>query len=99
MELAYGALAMAVAVRGGQVSGVIFHTGEGSKGVHRGRVPGGVRAAGRLPVDAPGGLGAGQDVGFVLHLLVFCGVNSPGEAAASPFEEPGGRRGREYCPR
>jgi putative transposase len=29
-ELAYGALAMAVAVRGGQVPGVIFHTGQGS---------------------------------------------------------------------
>ena len=29
-ELAYGALAMAVAVRGGQVPGVIFHTDQGS---------------------------------------------------------------------
>jgi putative transposase len=30
-DLAYGALAMAVAVRGGQVPGVIFHTGQGSE--------------------------------------------------------------------
>ena len=30
-ELAYGALAMAVAVRGGQVPGVIMHTGQGSE--------------------------------------------------------------------
>jgi|SRR5579875_932579 len=30
-ELAYGALAMAVAVRGGSVPGVIFHTGQGSE--------------------------------------------------------------------
>jgi putative transposase len=31
-DLAYGALAMAVAVRGGQVPGVIFHTDQGSEG-------------------------------------------------------------------
>jgi putative transposase len=31
-ELAYGALAMAVAVRGGAVPGVIFHTDQGSEG-------------------------------------------------------------------
>ena len=30
-QLAYGALAMAVAVRGGQVPGVIFHTDQGSE--------------------------------------------------------------------
>src|SRR5689334_853753 len=30
-ELAYGALAMAVAVRGGAVAGVIFHTDQGSE--------------------------------------------------------------------
>ena len=34
--LAYGALAMAVAVRGGQVPGVIFHTDRGSEGVFKG---------------------------------------------------------------
>jgi putative transposase len=31
-QLAYGALAMASAVRGGQVAGVILHTGQGSEG-------------------------------------------------------------------
>ena len=30
-ELAYGALVMAVAVRGGHVPGVIMHTGQGSE--------------------------------------------------------------------
>jgi transposase InsO family protein len=30
-ELAYGALAMAVAVRGGQAPGVVFHTDQGSE--------------------------------------------------------------------
>ena len=30
-QLAYGALAMAVAVRGGQVPGVVFHTDQGSE--------------------------------------------------------------------
>jgi putative transposase len=30
-QLAYGALAMAVTVRGGQVPGVVFHTGQGSE--------------------------------------------------------------------
>jgi transposase InsO family protein len=32
-ELAYGSLAMAVAVRGGQVAGVVLHTDRGSEGV------------------------------------------------------------------
>jgi putative transposase len=31
-QLAYGALAMAIAVRGGQVPGVVFHTDQGSEG-------------------------------------------------------------------
>jgi putative transposase len=43
--LAYGALVMAVAVRGGAVPGVIFHTDQGTEGVHRGRLPGRLRAA------------------------------------------------------
>ncbi|HEY6309416.1 MAG TPA: IS3 family transposase [Streptosporangiaceae bacterium] len=49
-QLAYGALAVAVAVLGGQVPGVIMHTDRGGR-LHRGRVPPGVPAAGRLPVD------------------------------------------------
>jgi putative transposase len=36
-ELAYGALAMAVAVRGGQVPGVIMHTDQGSEGEYTAR--------------------------------------------------------------
>jgi putative transposase len=48
-QLAYGALAMAVAVRGGQVPGVILHTDQGSE--LRGRVPGGLRPALGQPVD------------------------------------------------
>ena len=56
-ELAYGALAMAVAVRGGAVPGVIFHTDQGR--VHRGRLPGRLPAAFGLPVDGPARVGAG----------------------------------------
>jgi transposase InsO family protein len=37
---------MAVAVRGGQVPGVIFHTDQGSEGVHRAPVPQRLRADG-----------------------------------------------------
>ena len=56
--LAYGALAMAVAVRGGQVPGVIFHSDRGS-GIHRRRVPRGLPAAVHLPVDGQARLRAG----------------------------------------
>jgi hypothetical protein len=47
--LTYGALAMAVAVRGGQVPGVIMHTDRGR--IHRGRLPRGLPTPGRLPGD------------------------------------------------
>jgi putative transposase len=53
-QLAYSALVMAVAVRGGQVPGVILHSDQGS-GIHRGPGPPGLRPAGRLPVDGPAG--------------------------------------------
>ena len=50
-QLAYGALAMAVTVRGGQVPGVVFHTGQGSE-----YTAGTVRAAcGRLGIRQPVG--------------------------------------------
>jgi transposase InsO family protein len=52
-HLAYRALAMAIAVRGGQVPGVVFHTGQGSEGIHRPLVPGRLRPARRDPVDGP----------------------------------------------
>jgi putative transposase len=56
-QLAYGALAMAVAVRGGQVPGVILHTDQGSEYTARA-----FRAADREAhcwfwVAAPGGMG------------------------------------------
>jgi putative transposase len=58
-ELAYGSLAMAVAVRGGQVGGVVLHTDQGSR-VHRRNVPRGLRPAGGPPIDGPTGIGPGQ---------------------------------------
>jgi len=57
-QLAYGALAMAVAVRGGQVPGVIMHTDQGSEG--SASVPGSLPAAFHFPVDGQARLGAGQ---------------------------------------
>ena len=65
--LAYGALAMAVTVRGGAVPGVVFHTDQGSR-VHRRQLPAGVPAARDHPVDGPAGLGAGQRRDRVLAL-------------------------------
>lgn len=48
---AYGALAMAVAARGGAVPGVVLHTDRGSR-VHRRDLPAGLLAAHR-PVHGP----------------------------------------------
>jgi transposase InsO family protein len=70
--LTYGALAMAVAVRGGQVPGVIMHTDRGR--IHRGRLPRGLPAPGRLPVDGQSRVRAGQGLRFTLHLLVWVGL-------------------------
>ena len=58
-QLAYGALVMAVAVRGGQAPGVIFHTDQGSEGIHRRRLPRRLPAAFRLPVHGQARVGAG----------------------------------------
>jgi putative transposase len=55
-QLAYGALAMAVAVRGGQVPGVIL-AHRSRQRIHRGRVPGGLRPAVGQPVDGAPGVG------------------------------------------
>ena len=66
-RLAYGALAMAVAVRGGQVAGVIMHTDQGNR-VHRGLVPRGVRAAFHPAVHGQARVGAGQRRDRVLAL-------------------------------
>jgi hypothetical protein len=73
-ELAYGALAMAVAVRGGAVPGVIMHTDQGSA-VHRGPGPPGLRTAGHPPVDGPARVRAGQRGHRVLAL--HPGVRAP----------------------
>ena len=57
-QLAYGALAMAVAVRGGQVPGVIFHTDQGSE-YTAGTVRAACEPAGHPPVDGQARLRAG----------------------------------------
>jgi putative transposase len=49
---AYGALAMAVAARGGAVPGVVLHTDRGSR-VHRRDLPAGLLAAFHRPVHGP----------------------------------------------
>ena len=72
--LAYGALAMAVAVRGGAVPGVVFHTDQGSE-YTAAQLPAGVRAARHRPVDGPAGLGAGQRGDRVVAL--DAGVRAP----------------------
>ena len=66
-QLAYGALAMAVAVRGGQVPGVILHTRPGQR-IHRGPGPPGLPAAIHLPVDGQARVRAGQRGHRVLAL-------------------------------
>jgi len=83
-ELAYGALAMAVAVRGGQVPGVILHTDQGSEGgfnwssqhldhggVRWGRA--GSRCRGRPRVHA----GSGQRIGRCVRRCVHLAGLSP----------------------
>ena len=52
-ELATSALKMAVTVRGGDVTGAIFHSDRGSE-IHRHSVRAGLRDAADLPVDGPG---------------------------------------------
>ena len=57
-ELAYGALAMAVAVRGG-AGARRHHAHRPGQRVHRAAVPGRLHPAGHLPVDGPARVGAG----------------------------------------
>jgi hypothetical protein len=90
-ELAYQALAMAVAVRGGRdaITGVILHT---DRGVHRRAGPRRLRPVGHPPVDGPARVSAGQRGHRVLAL-------HPGVRAAPPatvrHQGPGPhRRGR-----
>ena len=86
--LAYGALAMAVAVRGGQVPGVIMHTDQGSEytaGLVR-------QACDRLGIrQSMGRPGSALDKEWVSYCTSWCccGVNSPGELAALAFGQAG----------
>ena len=58
-EWSYGALVMAVAVRGGQPTGVILHTDGGSEGVHRRFLPRRLHPARAAAVDGPARVGPG----------------------------------------
>jgi putative transposase len=55
--LATAALQVAIAVRGGDVGGVIFHSDQGG-GVHRHPVPQGLRPGEGAPVDGPYRIGS-----------------------------------------
>jgi hypothetical protein len=87
-QLAYSALVMAVAVRGGQVPGVIMHTDQGSEytaGLVR-------QACARLGISqSMGRPGSALDKKWVSYCTSWCccGVNSPGELAALAFGQPG----------
>ena len=86
-QLAYSALVMAVAVRGGQVPGVIMHTDQRQR-VHRGPGPPGLRPAGHLPVDGPARVRAGQRGHRVLAL--HPGIRAPLRSSTSrPGQRPG----------
>ena len=83
-ELAQAAINMAVAVRGGDVRGVIFHTDRGWR-VHGGRLPGGVPAPRHHSVDGPGRVGPRQCGGGELQL--HAGARA---AVASSLRDEGG---------
>jgi transposase InsO family protein len=89
--LAYGALAMAIAARGGQVPGVVFHTDQGS-GIHRPVIPGCLPEARRHPVHGPARVCPGQRGHRILAL--HPGVRAPlGRALRHQSGGPGqGRR-------
>jgi hypothetical protein len=98
---AYAALVMTIAVRGGKevIAGVVFHTDQGSEGVHRRRLPRRLRPAGRAAVDGPGRLGAEQRGHRVLAL--HPGVRTaPGRFIHHPHRRPssGGRLDRGLQP-
>ncbi len=86
-ELAYGALVMAVAVRGGAVPGVIMHTDQGSEyTAARFR-----QACQRLSIcQSMGRPGSALDKKWASYCTSWCccGVNSPGELAALAFDQP-----------
>jgi putative transposase len=85
-QLAYGALVMAVAVRGGQVPGVTLHTDQGSEEYTAGLVR---QARQRLGVSqSMGRPGSALDKTWVSYCTswCFCGVNSAYELAALAFD-------------
>jgi putative transposase len=87
-QLAYGALAMAITVRGGQVPGVVFHTDQGSEYTARSFQA----ACGRLGVtQSMGRPGSALDKTWASYCTSWCccGVNSVGELAALAFDQPG----------
>ncbi len=89
-ELAYSALVIAVAARGGreQVAGVIMHTDQGSE-----YTAAAFRAAcERVPAcQSMGRPGSALDKTWASYCTSWCvcGVNSPGELAALAFDQPG----------
>jgi transposase InsO family protein len=96
--LAYGALAMAITVRGGQAPGVVFHTDQGSR-IYRPVVPGGLRPARRHPADGPARVRAGQRDHRILAL--HPGVRTPSGGAlhhqgAGPGQGRGLDRGLQH---
>jgi hypothetical protein len=87
-ELAYGALVMAVAVRGGHVPGVLMHTDQGSEYTARLFR----QACERLGIaQSMGRPGSALDKEWVSYCTSWCccGVNSPGELAALAFGQAG----------
>jgi transposase InsO family protein len=89
-QLASGALAMAVAVRGGQVPGVIMHTHQGSR-VHLRHRPRGLPAAGHPPADGQARVRAGQRGHRVL---------APGPGVGVALREAGTTKiSQSKCPR
>jgi transposase InsO family protein len=86
---AYGALAMAVTVRGGKVPGVIMHTDQGS-GIHSPGLPGCLPAGGHRPVDGAPRIGAGQRGHRILAL--HPGIRTA-QGAALHHQGPGSHRG------
>ena len=85
---AYGALAMAIAVRGGQVPGVVFHTGQGSEYTARSFQA----ACGRLGVtQSMGRPGSALDKACVSHCTSVrrLGGNPVSDGASLPGGEAG----------
>ena len=86
-QLAYGALAMAVTVRGGQVPGVILHTDQGSEYTARTFRQACQRLSVRQSMGRPG---SALDKTWASYCTSWCcwGENSAGELAALALDQP-----------